>query len=985
MPKTKKKFFDSLVDKGIIPKESDFVDFVTRMKYEPNYVDSVYNNIQNLLKQGKLKTVSPIEKIKSVFETVEKTPFEPQGLAPIWQQLGVPVQTAPAIEQPAETPETPELSPLWTLNTEVPPPGQEEPVLQKQVIPLSAEPPIAPGAIAPSATSAEQTRLPINQTNEDDVVNVAFNAINRGVLQGQQANILTATRTPTEDELYSLAKINKELRDTQIAPAVKKFNEAKGFKDAFSAFVEHPLEITADLTLSSMSALATHGLARMGTGAATGAALGSVVPGIGTAAGVGSGVLAGMGVSSLNLEYSGSILGSLEEAGIDITDGKSLIDGFKNKDLMDKARTYALKRGVPIVIFDMVSGGLAGRFAAKAGSGVLKKIGAGALETGIQMGTGAGGETFAQVMTDEYNPSAILAEALGELGPGAGEIAVGTIIHKAKQGQIDNNSINKLVANNPEMTPEKFRQALDVAVGSGEIHPKDGKNLLVLVEEAHKINATIPSSIITDADKRSEAIGIIWDRNDAQNELMNADEAFKPEIQFKIDGYNEQLKGLMKKPELQPKQPVIDLSTGEPVPGTEQTKKAPGTPTEAASTEPAVSEANKPQGSRHAETSEDAKGIVSGHSDTPLSAKGKEQAQAMAETPEFKNAEVIHTSEIPRAEQTGDEIAAITGAQVIMNPKLNTLDVGEHTGKTKETEFDERKYFDKPDEVIPGGESPQSFIDRMEKAFPFVKSLPENETFIAHSKVMKALNALKAVGGKWNETAKEIYLDSGTPKDKLWTDEEAKAKAEEFKSKTSEANKNPALKDVESTANALEGVDEIIADKNLSKENKIIKITEKAAIGIDNLDNAKKLKLAELSGDKANAIKKNKIAVEYAKAKANGSNPELVKAVEELLGKAKPLPMEAESKGITVPEPIATEAAADVFMREKPTPTEAKPTTPTEPAETQMTAQDILDAKIKEGKTEAKALKELVSDNNILEDIIKELNSRNPNKYRKVC
>jgi hypothetical protein len=96
---------------------------------------------------------------------------------------------------------------------------------------------------------------------------------------------------------------------------------------------------------------------------------------------------------------------------------------------------------------------------------------------------------------------------------------------------------------------------------------------------------------------------------------------------------------------------------------------------------------------------------------------------------------------------------------------------------------------------------------------------------------------------------------------------------------------NPALS-VESTAKAL---DEVVNDKNLSDQQKLMKgaevISSVLEPVLENMPNADKLALAELTGDKTNAIKKNKIAIEYVKAKINNSNPELVKAVESLLFK----------------------------------------------------------------------------------------------------
>jgi hypothetical protein len=97
----------------------------------------------------------------------------------------------------------------------------------------------------------------------------------------------------------------------------------------------------------------------------------------------------------------------------------------------------------------------------------------------------------------------------------------------------------------------------------------------------------------------------------------------------------------------------------------------------------------------------------------------------------------------------------------------------------------------------------------------------------------------------------------------------------------------PALRDVESTAKALED----IYNSELSEPNKIIKAAEVVVPIIEALPNERKLELAELTGDRSNSIRKNKIAIEYAKAKLKPENTrtnqeqELVQAVESLLSK----------------------------------------------------------------------------------------------------
>jgi hypothetical protein len=103
-----------------------------------------------------------------------------------------------------------------------------------------------------------------------------------------------------------------------------------------------------------------------------------------------------------------------------------------------------------------------------------------------------------------------------------------------------------------------------------------------------------------------------------------------------------------------------------------------------------------------------------------------------------------------------------------------------------------------------------------------------------------------------------------------------------------EPDKTDALKDVESTAKALEGVD--TSNIELTRENFYIvsqEIYEKEVITWDDMQKLPPELKIKQQKDFEVWVKKNKnrlLSEAYHKAKADGSNPELVAAVEELLG-----------------------------------------------------------------------------------------------------
>ena len=100
-----------------------------------------------------------------------------------------------------------------------------------------------------------------------------------------------------------------------------------------------------------------------------------------------------------------------------------------------------------------------------------------------------------------------------------------------------------------------------------------------------------------------------------------------------------------------------------------------------------------------------------------------------------------------------------TKVQVESNPLLKTLNIGKYAGKKRGT-FVEEYWLKNPDKKIPGGETFQNFIDRMEKCYKFVEGSPMNHQMISHSKVIRALKAIHDTGGGWNDETAQAFLNS---------------------------------------------------------------------------------------------------------------------------------------------------------------------------------------------------------------------------------
>jgi hypothetical protein len=161
-------------------------------------------------------------------------------------------------------------------------------------------------------------------------------------------------------------------------------------------------------------------------GAGIGAGVGSFVPVAGTAVGAKTGATIGFFAgTSLALEYGHSFVDVLREQGVDVTDVDELKTAVQDPELLSAAREKGLKRGIPIAIFDAISGGVAGKVGSKAIQSVGKTatnraLKVGAAETLVQAALGGTGELAGQVISgEEIRPRDIALEAFAELGPAA--------------------------------------------------------------------------------------------------------------------------------------------------------------------------------------------------------------------------------------------------------------------------------------------------------------------------------------------------------------------------------------------------------------------------------------------------------------------------------------------------------------------------------------------------------------------------------------
>jgi len=121
---------------------------------------------------------------------------------------------------------------------------------------------------------------------------------------------------------------------------------------------------------------------------------------------------------------------------------------------------------------------------------------------------------------------------------------------------------------------------------------------------------------------------------------------------------------------------------------------------------------------RHGQSQGNAEGRFGGHTDTPLSPRGRRQAEATARALASEKFDAIYSSDLPRAIETATPLARLTSAPLETTDALRERSVGVMEGLTFEeaAELHPEQYqallrrdFD---HVLLGGESYRQTLDR---------------------------------------------------------------------------------------------------------------------------------------------------------------------------------------------------------------------------------------------------------------------------------
>ena len=114
---------------------------------------------------------------------------------------------------------------------------------------------------------------------------------------------------------------------------------------------------------------------------------------------------------------------------------------------------------------------------------------------------------------------------------------------------------------------------------------------------------------------------------------------------------------------------------------------------------------------RHGETDWNREGRWQGWADPPLNATGRAQARTLAAELRATPFDAVYSSDLRRASETAEIVAAPDGVPVVLDPDLREIDIGSWSGLTR-AEIGERF----PDGSRPDGETHEQQARRVRTA-----------------------------------------------------------------------------------------------------------------------------------------------------------------------------------------------------------------------------------------------------------------------------
>jgi hypothetical protein len=380
------------------------------------------------------------------------------------------------------------------------------------------------------------------QKASDLVPKRVSDAWNKGLLQGEQANIVNlGFEEMTDEDVNRLSRIEQELSTYTPSKEEQKFAEG-----GLSWVINNPVDgakFIGETILNSLASQIKASTRSIPQGVAVGAAAGAPIGGVGAIPGAIAGATAGTIMAGLNIETSQKILQSIKDAGFDLKNPEEIRQAFSDRDMIEKFRISGLKRGVPIAIIDVFTAGIAGKVA-KGGSTMARSVARKGAGLGVEAIGGSTGEFVAQVASgEEIDPNAIALEGIAEVGAGAPTLVTSTAYQGAlerKNTSSSDKNIALQITANKVAGDEDARNHLKKLLSEGTIDEIEFKDGIKVIEESKVSDARIPDNIVGEA--RAESIVLMNRKTDVQNQIRELegkknmmDEVYHPEIDQQIE------------------------------------------------------------------------------------------------------------------------------------------------------------------------------------------------------------------------------------------------------------------------------------------------------------------------------------------------------------------------------------------------------------------------------------------------------------------
>jgi 2,3-bisphosphoglycerate-dependent phosphoglycerate mutase len=150
---------------------------------------------------------------------------------------------------------------------------------------------------------------------------------------------------------------------------------------------------------------------------------------------------------------------------------------------------------------------------------------------------------------------------------------------------------------------------------------------------------------------------------------------------------------------------------------------------------------------RHGETDWNAERRWQGHTDRPLTPRGREQAEALAERLTETALEAVYASDLTRARETAAAVAKRRGLEVRTTPDLREVDVGAWAGLTK-TEAQTRfpQAFARWKEGYPGWDDGETYEQMSARVTGAIRRIAERHPdqpvlVVSHGGAIRAIHA----------------------------------------------------------------------------------------------------------------------------------------------------------------------------------------------------------------------------------------------------